>query len=68
MVVALCDRFGIPPAATAVVGDLPADIGMGRAAGAGLVVGVRSGVGTDVDLRAADVVIDSVADLPALLA
>jgi phosphoglycolate phosphatase-like HAD superfamily hydrolase len=47
----------------AVVGDSPADVGMGRAAGAGLVVGVRSGLGSDQDLAAADLIIDSVGDL-----
>ena len=67
MVLALCARFDIPPARTAVIGDSPADIGMGRSAGAGLVIGVRSGVGTEAHLAAADVVIDSVAGLPALL-
>jgi phosphoglycolate phosphatase-like HAD superfamily hydrolase len=68
MVLALCERFAIAPAAALVIGDSPADLAMGRSAGAGLVVGVRSGVGSEADLRAADVVIDSVADLPALLA
>jgi phosphoglycolate phosphatase-like HAD superfamily hydrolase len=41
---------------------------MGRAAGAGLVIAVRTGVGTDADLTAADVVVDSVGDLIAPLA
>jgi phosphoglycolate phosphatase-like HAD superfamily hydrolase len=36
---------------------------MARSAGAGRVIGVRSGVGSEEDLAAADVVIDSVADL-----
>ncbi len=37
---------------------------MGRTAGAGLVVAVRSGLGSDADLVGlADVVLDSVADL-----
>ena len=35
---------------------------------AGLIVGVRSGVGSEAHLADADVVIDSVADLAALLA
>jgi phosphoglycolate phosphatase len=46
-----------------VVGDSPADLAMGRSAGAGLVVGVRTGVGTERDLAAADLVLDSVAAL-----
>jgi phosphoglycolate phosphatase-like HAD superfamily hydrolase len=36
---------------------------MARSAGAGRVVGVRSGVGTDADLGAADVIIDSIGAL-----
>jgi len=59
----LCTIIGVDPARTAVVGDSPADMAMGRAAGAGLVVGVRTGVGTDRDLAAADLILDSVADL-----
>jgi phosphoglycolate phosphatase len=65
MVVTLCSRLGVAPERTAVVGDSPADIAMGRAAGAGLVVGVRTGVGTDADLAAADLVLDTVDDLVA---
>jgi phosphoglycolate phosphatase len=58
-----CRLLGIDPARTAVVGDSPADMAMGRAAGAGLVIGVRTGIGRDGDLAAADVILDSVADL-----
>jgi phosphoglycolate phosphatase-like HAD superfamily hydrolase len=36
---------------------------MGRAAGAGRVVGVRSGLGSDRDLADADAIIDSIGDL-----
>jgi phosphoglycolate phosphatase len=68
MIVALCARLGVAPARTAVVGDSPADIAMGRAAGAGLVVGVRTGVGSAADLEAADLVLDSVEGLIATLA
>lgn len=63
----VCAVIGVHPARTAVVGDSPADMAMGRAAGAGLVVGVRTGVGTDRDLAAADLILDSVADLEAHL-
>ena len=63
MVTHLCALLGVEPEATAVVGDSPADVAMGRAARAGLVVGVRSGVGTDPDLAAADLVIDDVGAL-----
>ena len=66
MVLAICDLLGIQPARTAVVGDSPADLQMGRAAGAGLVVGVLTGVGARSDLESlADVVVESVADLMA---
>jgi phosphoglycolate phosphatase len=56
--------------AIAVVGDTPSDARSGVAAGAGLIVGVRTGASADDVLRAAGAheVLDSVADLPALLA
>ena len=59
----VCAVLGVGPSRTAVVGDSPADLAMGRAAGVGLVIGVRTGVGTDADLRSADRILDSVADL-----
>lgn len=62
-VLQLASRLGVEPARTAVVGDLPVDLEMGRAAGAGLVVGVLSGLGSKTDLAAADLIVDSVADL-----
>jgi phosphoglycolate phosphatase len=64
----LCRAIGVTPVQAVVVGDSPADVAMGRLAGAGLVVGVRSGVGGDADLADADHIVDSVADLEALLA
>lgn len=57
----LCALLGVSVARTAVIGDSPADIAMGRRAGAGLVVGVRTGIGGDADLEGADLVLDSVA-------
>ena len=67
-VLRLCRELGVLPARTVVVGDAPADLAMARAAGAGLVVGVLSGVGARGDLEPlADVLLDSVAGLPALL-
>ena len=45
MVLRLCALLGVAPARTAVVGDSPADLRMGRGAGAGLAVGVLTGVG-----------------------
>jgi phosphoglycolate phosphatase len=64
MVLAICERLAIPPARTAVVGDSAADLAMGRAAGVGRCIGVRSGVGTDDDLAPlADVMLASIAEL-----
>lgn len=56
--------------AMVVVGDTWSDMVAGKRAGAGLCVGVRTGTDADERLRAggADEVIDSVANLPALLA
>lgn len=63
----VCATLGVEPARTAVIGDSPADLAMGRAAGAGLVIGVRTGVGSAADLAAADLTLDSVADLRSAL-
>ncbi|HEX5591679.1 MAG TPA: HAD family hydrolase [Candidatus Limnocylindrales bacterium] len=61
---AICRSLGVAEARTAVIGDSPADLAMGRSAGAGLVVGVLTGVG---DRRAlapsADLVLGSIAEL-----
>lgn len=62
-VFAICQAFRIGPPRVVVIGDAPADLEMARAAGAGRVVGVRSGVGGDADLAAADVIIDSIGSL-----
>jgi phosphoglycolate phosphatase len=64
MLLAVCATVGIPPDRTAMVGDTPADLAMGRAAGAGRVVGVLSGVGGRADLEPlADAVLDSIGEL-----
>lgn len=63
----LCRDLAIEPARTAVVGDSPADIAMGRRADAGLVLGVRTGIGTDADLADADLIIDAIGDLEGVL-
>jgi phosphoglycolate phosphatase len=66
MVLALCATLGAEPGRTAVVGDSPADLRMARAAGAGLVIGVLTGVGRTDDLESlADVVLGSVGALDA---
>jgi phosphoglycolate phosphatase-like HAD superfamily hydrolase len=67
MVWTLCHSLGVEPARAALVGDSPADLAMGRAAGAGLVVAVLSGVGSRADLEPqADLILTSVADLATL--
>jgi phosphoglycolate phosphatase len=55
---------GCGPREIAVVGDTGHDMGLARAAGAGLAIGVLTGTGTRESLGAqADLVIDSVRDL-----
>jgi phosphoglycolate phosphatase len=64
MVLYLCRLLGVIPAETAVIGDAVADLIMGRSAGAGLVVGVLSGVSSPEILAPfADVLVSSVGDL-----
>ena len=64
MVARVCAIVGVDPARTAVVGDSPADLQMGRSAGVGLVVAVLTGVGVRADLGPlADRVIGSVEQL-----
>jgi phosphoglycolate phosphatase-like HAD superfamily hydrolase len=62
-VFAVCQAMQVTPEQVAVIGDTPADIAMGLAAGAGLVIGVRTGVGGDADLAGANLVLDSVGHL-----
>jgi phosphoglycolate phosphatase len=64
MVLAICAALATGPERAAVVGDTPADLLMGRAAGAGRVIGILTGLGTRADLEPiADVVLGSVAEL-----
>jgi phosphoglycolate phosphatase len=64
MIAHLCRQLGVAPAETIMVGDTPADVQMGRAAGAGLVVGVLSGLADTAALRPwADRLLANVADL-----
>ncbi|HMQ58093.1 MAG TPA: HAD family hydrolase [Rhizobiaceae bacterium] len=68
MALAFARFLGVSPASIAMVGDNRHDLEMGRAAGAGLVVGVLSGTGTRETLTPlADHVISSIADLPTIL-
>lgn len=62
-------KAGVSAGEVAVVGDNAHDLEMARAAGAGLSVGVLSGNGTRENLAPyADVVLNSVSDLPDFLA
>lgn len=61
-------QTGLPASAIAMVGDNSHDLEMARAAGAGLAIGVLSGNSTREELAGlADIIIDSIADLPGLL-
>lgn len=63
-VLRLCERLGVPPDRTAVVGDSPADLRMGRAAGVARTIAVLTGVGDRATLDPlADVVLPSIAEL-----
>ncbi|GFM36327.1 HAD family hydrolase [Desulfovibrio psychrotolerans] len=64
MALAFCDVAGLAPSAVAVVGDSAHDMAMGRAAGAGLCIGVLTGAGTRETLgRYADMVMDDISGL-----
>jgi HAD superfamily hydrolase (TIGR01549 family) len=64
MVLTLCQRMQVEPSKVMVVGDTTSDLKMARAAGAGLAVGVLSGVSNVRDLVSfADVLIESVEEL-----
>ena len=66
---AFCDLTGLKPSEIAMVGDNRHDLVMAKAGGAGLAVGVLSGTGTRETLAPlADVILDSIADLPGFLA
>jgi len=68
-ILAFSDLTGLRPAEIAMVGDNRHDLEMARAGGCGLAVGVLSGTGTRESLTSiADVVLNSVADLPDFLA
>lgn len=68
MIHAFADMASLKPAEVAIVGDSRHDLQTGRAAGAGLIVGVLSGTGSRAALEPlADIVLDSAADLPGWL-
>ncbi len=67
-IIAFSDLTGLKPADIAMVGDNRHDLEMARAGGCGLAIGVLSGTGTRESLsEIADVILDSVADLPNFL-
>lgn len=65
MVEAFCRHVNLRPHTIAVVGDSPHDMEMGRAGGAGRIIGVLTGVSSREILldHGADTVIDSIVDL-----
>jgi phosphoglycolate phosphatase-like HAD superfamily hydrolase len=64
MVLALCAVLTTEPSRSAIVGDAPADLAMGRAARFSRVIGVLSGVGGRTDLEPlADELLASVNEL-----
>lgn len=65
MMVAFCNATGLRPSEIAVVGDAVHDLEMGRRGGAGMRIGVLTGTSPRQDLLPlADIIIDSVVDLP----
>ncbi len=69
MVHGFCAATDLAAAQVAVVGDNRHDLHMGRAAGAGLVIGVLSGTGSRSELEAeADQVLENIAEIEGLLA
>jgi len=69
MVLAFCQSQSLNPSEVVVVGDNSHDIEMGKNANAGLCVGVLTGTSTRDQLeKIADVVLNDIRQLPALLA
>ena len=68
MILAFCAAMGLKPAEVAMIGDSPADLTAGRAAGCGRVVGVLTGT-SPAELLAplADLVVADVHALPEML-
>ena len=63
----ICQKLGVKPSETIMVGDTPADTLMGQHADLGLTVGVLTGVGDKDDLIDADVIVHDVAELVELI-
>lgn len=68
MISVFCREMDLAPENVAMVGDSTHDLAAGRAAGAGLVVGVLTGpAGRDELAALADVILQDISELPALL-
>ena len=68
MMRAFCGAVATEPGHVAVVGDTPHDMGMARAAGAGLAIGVLTGASPRFELEAlADHILESIVDLEVAL-
>jgi len=67
MIIGFCRAVGVMPQNVAMVGDSTHDIDAAHAAGC-YAIGVASGPADAADLISADVVLDSIADLPKFLA
>lgn len=64
MFLALCETVRTPPDRTAMIGDTLADLHMARSAGAGIAIGVLSGIDDAAALgQIADLLLPSIADL-----
>ncbi len=64
MLLAFCTATGLAPAEVAMIGDSSHDMEMGRAAGAGLCIGVLTGAGTRETLEPiSDLCLHSIAEL-----
>lgn len=67
MALAFAAAGGLAPEEIAVIGDSTHDLEMAKSAGAGLAIAVLSGTGQLADLAEhADIVVDSIRDIPAL--
>ncbi len=67
VLLAFCRATGLGPQQVAMIGDNAHDVGMGRAAGAGLTIGVLTGSGTRETLSPlSDLCLDSISDMRAL--
>ncbi|KAL3103277.1 hypothetical protein niasHS_002463 [Heterodera schachtii] len=63
----ICRQLGVDPKNAMVIGDTPADLGMGRSAKLGSIVGVLSGIGEHKELNEADHLVEHVGELLPLI-